>query len=168
MLTSHSPHDVNRASKAKTHPIYTDTSHNSSRAVRINIYQALVLAAMKMHGYMRAARTGSSSGLAFLPKQLSSSILPDFEEDERPKEMGVKARKKARGSGAFLLSTSYFFSVRRIAIYLCLYVAETIRQSIRYTYTNIRNKASGNLARQSDGCCDVSKDEVLWCALDHS
>lgn len=108
MLMTRSPHDVTRASKAKTHLIYTDTSHNSSQAVRMNIYQAFVLAAMKMHGYVRAARTGGSSGLAFIPGPSSSPIPPDSEEGKRPKKKDVKARMKARGSGAFLLSASNF------------------------------------------------------------
>ncbi|KAH8117879.1 hypothetical protein DFH11DRAFT_863934 [Phellopilus nigrolimitatus] len=122
--------------KAKTHIIFTDTSHNAGHAVRANMYQAFVLAAMKMHAYTRAAGRGpGSGGLAFA---LGGGASAGHAEGGR----GLDGRKTARTSGAFLLGV--------------------IRQSIRYTYASIKNKASGKLARQAGSRCDITKDEVVW------
>ena len=43
-----------RAVKAKCHIIYCDTTHNSTFTVYLNIYQTLLLVALKYHAYIRS------------------------------------------------------------------------------------------------------------------
>ncbi|THH05865.1 hypothetical protein EW145_g4492 [Phellinidium pouzarii] len=121
--------------KAKTHAIFTDTAHNSAYAVRTNVHQAFVLAAMKMHAYIRASgRSQATGGLAFV-------LNPGLEDKVKAKPY-LDSRKKTRSDGAFVLNA--------------------IRQSIRYTYSSIRNKVSGKIVQQAGGHCSLSKAEVLW------
>lgn len=101
---------VTRISNAKTHAIFTDTAHNSPRAVRINVYQAFALTAMKMHAYIRALKH-NPGGLAFVPRGSTeptsgnpdrrSVLIPGCGEGDARTIVG---RKTLRGEGAFLLS----------------------------------------------------------------
>lgn len=68
---------------AKSHPIYTDLVLNSPQTVYKNIHQAFMLAAMKMHAYIKATGKGGTSGLAF--------VLQEFHPSS-----GLEARKKGR------------------------------------------------------------------------
>ncbi|KAI5122895.1 hypothetical protein M0805_007573 [Coniferiporia weirii] len=125
-----------QTAKAKSHAIFTDTLHNSERAARTNVHQAFVLAAMKMHAYVRAAGRGlvgrGTNGLAFVPNPA--------EKRKGKRKVGVK--KETSASGAFLLST--------------------IRQSIRYTYSSIRTKVAGRVAQQAGARCSLSRNEIIW------
>lgn len=40
--------------------------------------------------------------------------------------------------------------------------ADTVRQTIRYTYTTIRNKACNHVAIKGLGKCDIKKSSVIW------
>ncbi|KAL5526463.1 EST2 [Sanghuangporus sanghuang] len=141
-------HKMLQISNAKTHAIFTDTAHNSPRAVRVNVYQAFVLTAMKMHAYIRAVRL--DGGLAFVPharsaesdsgdRDLCTEVIP---ERDTGNIRSIAGRKTLRTEGAFLL--------------------KVIRHCIRYTYASIRNKTLGKLARESGGKCDLTQDEVTW------
>ncbi|KAL5504247.1 EST2 [Sanghuangporus vaninii] len=142
-------HKMLQISNAKTHAIFTDTAHNSPRAVRVNVYQAFVLTAMKMHAYIRAVRL-DAGGLAFVPharsaesdsgdRDLCTEVIP---ERDTGSVRSIARRKTLRTEGAFLL--------------------KVIRNCIRYTYASIRNKTLGKLARESGGRCDLTQDEVTW------
>ncbi|KAL6302425.1 hypothetical protein BKA93DRAFT_736907 [Sparassis latifolia] len=43
-----------------------------------------------------------------------------------------------------------------------VFIRNTVRQVIRYTFATIRNKASNRLATIHGGRCDVQEAQVLW------
>ncbi|PAV16223.1 telomerase reverse transcriptase [Pyrrhoderma noxium] len=131
--------------KAKSHIIFTDTSLNTSDAVYINLYQAFILAAMKMHTYVRAAKQaeyGGKGSLAFLPSASETSPATSKGDRKQRQKRTLQKRIENRGSSAFLL--------------------KAIRRSVSSTYSAILNKAQGRLAQESGGRCELSQDEVVW------
>lgn len=97
---------------AKSHPIYTDLTLNSPLTVYKNIHQAFMLAAMKMHAYIKATGKRGVSGLAFVLQERS----PSFGLESRRKgkcdnivgyTSSMRNQKHVRKGGDFLLSESF-------------------------------------------------------------
>lgn len=144
----------------------------------INLYQAFILAAMKMHTYVRAAKQaeyGGKGSLAFLPSASETSPATSKGDRKQRQKRTLQKRIENRGSSAFLLSelmfpsfmcsfTSKPFNKRLITYFpsLPFSTTEAIRRSVSSTYSAILNKAQGRLAQESGGRCELSQDEVVW------
>lgn len=55
--------------KARSHIIYTDTSHNSAHSVYLNAYQSFLIVALKFKAYIREWRVSPMAKSEFLIRQ---------------------------------------------------------------------------------------------------
>lgn len=99
-----------RTAMAKSHPIYNDLALNSSQTVYKNIHQAFMLAAMKMHAYIKATGKGGTSGLAFVLQecQPSSSLEAEKQGRRDGKVSSLRKQHLVRKGGNFLMSESLY------------------------------------------------------------
>lgn len=63
-----------RLARAKSHAIFSDGELNSERVVYLNIYQNLLLTAMKMHEYIRDWGVRGRKNTAFLRSEFQTSV----------------------------------------------------------------------------------------------
>lgn len=63
---------VDRLAKAKSHLIFCDVDLNTERCVYLNIYQNLLLIAIKMHKYLLDWSSSGKRNIAFLRSKCST------------------------------------------------------------------------------------------------
>ena len=64
-----------RLAKAKSHDIYCDAELNTGHVVHLNIYQNLVLSAMKMHSYIRTWGIDVAKNWKFIHSERNTLVI---------------------------------------------------------------------------------------------
>ena len=89
-----------RLAKAKSHLVFSDTYFNTEHVVYLNIYQNLLMIAIKMHEYLRDWGVSGKRNISFLRSKFQIVYLSLSSED------ALKASSNVQSTTIILLSAN--------------------------------------------------------------